>query len=289
MPVPRTEATSLSEFTQWVEEVSDLFDSPPIWFRGVARERYQLLPGLYRSKEGRAKWTDDELRAEFSRRAIALPKELLPRTDWEWYFLMQHYRVPTRLLDWSEAAMVALYFAIAAWEDEEKQVRVAAAKRLSTPRRDARRDPLPREERPAVWALDPWTFNDHRGFEGPMNADASGIGPYLPPVYSGRPLPLRPVAVDPPFVAQRLMVQRSHFTLHGRDARPLEQMPHMRWSTTRRSKRKPILVRVTIKAGDADELEYLRGQIELCGITPTSIFPDMEGLARELVQEYQVR
>jgi hypothetical protein len=278
MAAPRREAANLSEFIQWVEEVSDLFESPPIWFRGVARERYALLPGLYRSAEGRDKWTDDELRAEFSRRAIALPKELLPRTDWEWYFVMQHYRVPTRLLDWTEAALVALHFAISSWEDEAKRAPTTIRNRMLRP-----------GDRPAVWALDPWAVNDHLGFEGPVNAGADAIRAYLPSVYSGRSkIPKPPIAVDPPLVAQRLLVQRSHFTLHGRDRRPLEQMAPVRWVHARTTRRRAALLRIAVKVEDPDELGHLRWQLQLCGVTPTSIFPDMEGLARELVQEYQV-
>jgi hypothetical protein len=279
MATPRREAANLTEFTQWVEEVSDLFETPPIWFRGAARETYQLVPGLYRYEEGRKKWTDDELRAEFARRAIALPKELLPRTDWEWYFLMQHYRVPTRLLDWTEAALVALYFAIASWEDAQSRLVGGVAR--NTKLRPGRR--------PVVWALDPWAMNDHLGFEGPVNAEERAVRAYLPPVYTGgRKIPQRPIAVDPPFVAQRLMVQRSHFTLHGRDRRPLEEIPQIRWARTARGRRRSTLVKVAINAVDRDEIGHLRWQLQLCGVTPTSIFPDMEGLARELVQEYQV-
>jgi len=41
--------------------------------------------------------------------------EWRPENKWEWYFLMQHYGAPTRLLDWSDGALVlvALYFALA--------------------------------------------------------------------------------------------------------------------------------------------------------------------------------
>jgi len=74
-----------------------------LWFRGVSKESYDLKPKLYRLE----KFDEGEILIDFKRFAIQLV-ETKPEDDWEWYFLMQHYRAPTRLLDWTDGDLIAL-------------------------------------------------------------------------------------------------------------------------------------------------------------------------------------
>ncbi len=95
-----------------------------LWFRAEdsAHKETHLQPGLYRPKVSAARQPsvakllelENDLYEEFGRCATQLSDARAQSDDWEWdsYFLMQHHGVPTRLLDWTDGALIALHFAV---------------------------------------------------------------------------------------------------------------------------------------------------------------------------------
>ena len=44
-----------------------------------------------------------------------------PKANLNGFFLMQHYAIPTRLLDWTENPLVGMYFALQDYDAKRKQ------------------------------------------------------------------------------------------------------------------------------------------------------------------------
>ena len=108
--------SSLPEYLEATHELGVESARRRLWFRGVHDARYALVPRLYRSDRGidELQALEREMFAEFRSRSRSLltPDISSDSSDWERMFVMQHYGIPTRLLDWSENAFYALYFAV---------------------------------------------------------------------------------------------------------------------------------------------------------------------------------
>jgi hypothetical protein len=264
VPIIRATATSLSHFVNIVSRYADRWEGP--WFRGQDHASYPLTPRRYRYRS----IDEDEIRSEFKRRAPQLLLGTQPQSEWERYFLMQHYGMPTRLVDWSEGGLLALHFAVIS----------------NRARNDA-----------AVWALDPFWLNGE--VAGRLNLpsddvrrlsellpeaddvrDTELLNEYLPHAFPQRRhrLPEFPIAVQPPHIDRRIAAQLSSFTIHGRDPMGLENVAQ--------SCRSPRLAKVTIPAGS---IRRMREQLLDAGITEATVYPDLYGLALELTRLHATR
>ncbi|HAU4885307.1 TPA: FRG domain-containing protein [Aeromonas hydrophila] len=115
MAIVERQVSSISEL---VSNVLDIYESLPdksaLWFRGHQCGDYQLLPGLLRDGKDAASIFERERRllTRFRQRSMAYWPDGYPQNDWEHLFAMQHFGIPTRLLDWSENIFVAAHFAL---------------------------------------------------------------------------------------------------------------------------------------------------------------------------------
>lgn len=215
------------------------------WFRGQNLASWSLRPGIYRG------WVDPtrerEILRDFSLKAI--PHLLRqPENDLEWLFVMQHHGMPTRLLDWTESYLYALYFAVCAY--------------------DGRKDS-------AVWVLDPWALNKHAiGVESVPVTTNQALRKHYP--RDGGPDASSPVALRPAYGSARILAQKGVFTIHGSERSGLDEQAPPEGLAER-------LVRVAIRGNCKKSI--LR-ELHRAGITASTVFPDLQGLCAEIGFRY---
>jgi hypothetical protein len=86
------------------------------WYRGVKKSSYKLVPSYLRYPQLSGK--EHNLIARFTRQGA----RYLDKADkWECLAFMQHYGVPTKLMDWTTNVTAAIYFALAFKSEEESK------------------------------------------------------------------------------------------------------------------------------------------------------------------------
>lgn len=237
------------------------------WYRGETEEHEFLIPKIYRGVE------DKEITAvlkkerkyflEFRRRAQSIISNFEKDDFWSWYFLIQHYGGPTRLLDWSSNPLVALFMAL-----------------------DTNRD---KTKNPIVYLLHPTVLLDY-AFED-IGKEKTETGRVLYPgedntsiwisniVENNYDIPKSPIALLPTNSDQRIITQKSCFTLFGKRKNGFVKDGKEIICPCCDSR---VLFKIII---DGKSKENIRKELIKIGVSSETIYPGLEGLTKELNEE----
>jgi hypothetical protein len=213
------------------------------WFRGHSEPQWGLIPGALRPPLVASRKKALDLMSDFKRIAEAKLSRLPePDDEFKWAQIAQHYGLPTRLLDWTESAITALYSACLGPKTDGLVfvINPIELNRLSDP------------SRPRI--LDP-------------QSDRGLILRYLQSGPTERKTTRSyPVAVNPVWSSERLIAQKGTFTLHG----PMFSLDKADVSS---------LVGIPIMKQYKKQLRF---ELRRVGVDEMTLFPELEHSCKHL-------
>lgn len=277
---PENKVGAISTFIQHLEKISGKRDGI-VFFRGHSKSSYQLEPSIYRN-DG---WIANE---------GTMLKELMLRcpndfsdglSTFQSLVKMQHYSLPTRLLDITSNPLVALYFACNTNDHEDgevivldfdlEQVKYFDSDTVSVISNISRR-PFSFQI-PSVDIIDEGekikAFNKTPEIAlllHDVRQDKPHFEPIIKPAHLGKVICVKPLLDNP-----RIIRQDGAFLLFGID----------------RNKAKPaqlddssVIARIKINKSNK---KVLIKQLESLGISKATIFPEIEQVATHIKGKYE--
>ena len=277
--IRETKIDSLAEYINEVKEINKRRGF--FWYRGHANAAWQLAPSIFRDliskgvtdeREKNLRKIEDTTNINFRHQAKARERNFPHDDDQVGQLVVaRHHGLLSRLLDWSESPLTALFFAV---EDD-----------ISGRKPDAS----------CVWMLLPGTLNENQwenmivyyshapvpkaiarcAFNSGVNLkDALEVmeREYLKVMEREREIEIEKSGIVAAFIPQhtilRHMVQKAHFTIHH-TPKVMDELPSA----------SEFLVKIIIPL---DKRKEILEELQWAGISRDLLFPDLDNLAKHL-------
>lgn len=222
-----------------IRRAREVLGGGPVWYRGHTNPHFLLVPSLFRGGISDPAATAAERTAFESFERLAPRFGLAQKRDWHTLVDMQHYGLPTRLLDWTSVLGLAVFFATSRYR----------------PSRDD-------EAEFSLYLLNPARLNA-KGGRAEIYSSENDFFSYKLIYWEHKPfVPTHPIALETPFVNERIYAQRGLFTVHS-DEMPLDES-----STSALCK--IVLSPLCTRAA--------REFLDHANINEVTVFPDVQGL-----------
>lgn len=262
MTVQESEAADIPEL---VSLVTELRPTKQLWFRGQGCATRGLVPSLWRrlkavsgGAEAEAKEVlavETRLLTRFRQRSLPHWPAGYPQSDWEHLFAMQHYGIPTRLLDWTTNLLMSVFFAL-----DHDPVRCECGSGACLP---------------TIWILDPILLNQTNprldGLPVGILATSDKQAENWEPGVSETIFAPDPVAIYGTYNSERIAAQQGAFTVGGKKVKPVNEIAHQ----------DGVLAKCTL----TDPPDKIREQLKLLGVSRSTVYPGLAEVAHDIAEE----
>lgn len=223
-----------------------------LWYRGEPDASMTLVPSIQRSSKRME--SERFMTNDFYTMAHQIMENPPEKHNYAaWVSIMQHYGLPTRMLDWSQSPMIATYFATEPHEE--------------TADADA-----------VIWVLAPDRFNEQQGFGRciyPIDAETTQemLLPAFKHNHHNPELVDKILAVSSTENNLRMYSQHSNFTVHNSTKKLADICDD------------ETLYKIIIPA---ERKPYFIESLKVLGYTESYIYPDLEHISADLRKFYSI-
>ncbi len=240
---------SIDDLINEIKELKRIYGKQPIWFRGQEDKGWHLIPSIQR---GDLYSKETFITNDFYIYVNQIEDNMPTKTNYAaWMSLMQHYGLPTRILDWSSSPLIACYFALEKNRDKSNDA--------------------------CVWVLIPRKVNIKEGFGGCVYPiDAYTVQQMLVPAFKSnykieKKFKDKIIACHSVEKNLRMYSQQSSFTVHNSE-KLLEDICDSK-----------TLFKLNIPCKYKQEFYE---SVNILGISTSFIYPDMEHVSRDIIHKY---
>jgi len=202
----------------------------------------------------------------------------LGSSSWETLAAMQHYGAPTRLLDWTDALAVAVYFATKAFRTSMVATSGSIANWLENHPAAFDLSDFAHMKRPTVWIMNPYRLARLAiGVNSVEDLSIRDDLDYFQCFHRHHVWPYCfPVPATLPWRTARMAAQRGYFTVHGNDVRGLDIQLRSRTLGFVSGSANAILGSVSLSPSAA--IYAVRYVIQFVGLDSFALFRDEDNL-----------